>query len=79
MQISSSSLYATKEIKVFAILQQHMKYTRSRITIKKIIKRHFCLSFSLLYLFIRSCKFVIVETRAYDIAHDENAMSSIII
>ena len=29
---------------------------------KKIIKRHFCLSFSLLYLFICSCKFLIIET-----------------
>ena len=40
---------------------------------KKIIKGHFCLWFSLLYPFIRSCKFVI--TRAYNMAHDENAMN----
>ena len=45
----------------------------------KIIKRHFSLSFTLLYPFIRSCKFVITETGAYNIAHDENAMSSLII
>ena len=45
---------------------------------KKIIRRHFCLSFFLLYLFIRSYKFVIIETRTYDIAHDEKAMSSLI-
>ena len=30
---------------------------------KKIIKRHFCLSFSLLCLFIRCCKFVVIKTR----------------
>ena len=46
-------------------------------TFKKIIKRYFCLSFSPLYLFIRSGKVAITETRAYDIAHDENAMSPI--
>ena len=39
---------------------------------RKKIKRHFCLSFSLLYIFIRSCKFIIINTRANDIAHDEN-------
>ena len=61
---------------VFVMLKQQMKYTLSRT---KIIQRHFCLSFSLLYLFIRSCKFVITETRAFDIAHVENAMSSLII
>ena len=32
--------------------------------------------FSLLNLSIRSCKFVLTESRAYDIAHDENALSS---
>ena len=47
--------------------------------LKKIIKGRFCLSFSLLYLFIGSCKFVITETGAYDIAHDESAMGSLII
>ena len=31
-----------------------------------------------LYLFIRSCKFVTTEIRAYDIALDENAMSSLV-
>ena len=39
---------------------------------RKKIKRHFCLSFSLLYIFICSCKFIIINTRANDIAHDEN-------
>ena len=40
-----------------------MNYTFSRTKIKEIIKRHFCLSL----------------THAYDIAHDENVMSSLII
>ena len=39
----------------------------------------FVCHFFFLYLFIRSCKFVTTETRAYDIAHDENVMSSLII
>ena len=59
-----------REITVFIILQHHTKYTLSGTKIKEIIKRHFCLSFSLVYLFIRRCKFVIIETRAYDIAHN---------
>ena len=42
---------------------------------KNFLKRHF-LSFALLYLLICSCKFVIIETRAYHIAHDRKAMSS---
>ena len=33
----------------------------------------------LLYLLIHSCKFVIIETRAYNIAHDDNVISSLII
>ena len=45
----------------------------------KIIKIHFTLLFSVLYLFIRSCKFVIIETRPYKIAHGKNVMSSLII
>ena len=68
-----------REITVYVTLQ-HMKYTLSRTKIKKItIERHFCLSMYCLYLFIYSCKFVIIETRALEIAHDENAMSSLII
>ena len=46
---------------------------------KSLLKDIFGLSFSRLYLFIRSCKFVIIETRAYDTAPDENGMSSLII
>ena len=43
----------------------------------KIIKRHFCVSFTLLHLFIRNCKFVMIKAPTYDIAHDENSMSSL--
>ena len=43
------------------------------------MKRHFCLSFFLSYLFICSGRFVIIETQACDTAHDEYAMSSFII
>ena len=45
---------------------------------KIIKKRQICLSFSLLYLFIHSYKFVLTETEthAYNIAHDENVMNS---
>ena len=46
---------------------------------KTIIKRHSCLSFYGLYLFIEGRKFVIIETCAYDVAHDKNALSSLII
>ena len=62
-----------------ATYKQHFQEqkTLSR-TGKKIIKRHFYLPFSLLYLFIHSCKFVVIETYAYDIAHDDNVMSSLI-
>ena len=70
-----------------ATYKQHFQEqkTLSR-TGKKIIKRHFYLPFSLLYLFIHSCKFVVIETyeaydiahEAYDIAHDDNVISSLI-
>ena len=33
----------------------------------------------LFYVFIRSPKFITKETRAYDIAHDMNPMSSLLI
>ena len=39
----------------------------------------FVYHFLFLYLFIRSCKIAIIETHAYDIAHDANAISSLII
>ena len=48
------SLMCNEKNIVFVMLQQHMKYTLSRTEGKEIIKRHFCLSFSLLYLFISS-------------------------
>ena len=69
-----------REIVVFVILQQHKKYTLSITkknifeTLKYIFVYHF-----LLYLFICGFKFVIIETRCYDIAHDENAISTLII
>ena len=71
-----------REITVSFILQlqKHMKYTLSKTKIKKtIIKRHSCLSFYRLYLCIKGRKFVIIETCAYDVAHDKNALSSLII
>ena len=52
-----------------------MKYTLSRTKKKENHQENFCLSFSLLDLFFRSWKFVMTETRAYNIAHDENVMS----
>ena len=64
-----------KKITVFVILQQHEVDTFKNKTERK---RHFCLLFSLLYLLIRSYKLAIIETRAYDIAHDEDAMISLI-
>ena len=54
-------------------------YELSRTKIKENHSDAFCLSFSHLYLFLRSCKFAIIETSAYDKAHDQNAMSSLII
>ena len=54
----------------------HFKKSTNKI---KENKRHFPLSFSLLHLFIPSCKFVIIETRTFDIAHDEGGMSTLMI
>ena len=45
--------------------------------IKSLLRDIFFTVFSFIYMFIHSCKFVIIETRTYDIAHDENAMSSL--
>ena len=59
----------TREITVFVILQEHMKYTPSRTKLSLFIP---------VYIFI-TCKFVITEARTYNIAHDENALSSLII
>ena len=53
------------------MLRRHLKYTLSRKKMKEL--------FSCLYLFIGGCKFVIIELRAYDIAHHENAMSLLMI
>ena len=54
-----------------------MKYTLSRRKIKENYEENF-LPFFLFYLFIPGCKLVIIETHL-SIAHDENAMSSLII
>ena len=62
--------FMCNERNTFVILQQHMKYTLSRIKWRKIMKRRICLSFSLLYLFICSWKCFITETRAYDVVTD---------
>ena len=39
-------------------------------------KNQEAISFSFLYICLFVCKFVIIETRSNDIAHDENSMSS---
>ena len=52
-----------------------MKYTSSKTTTKKSLRGNFVYFFIFLYLFICSCKFVIIETRTYDIAVDEKVMS----
>ena len=63
------------EKKVFVILQQFLWVTQ-KYALYVSFKRHFCLSFSLLYLLICSSNFVMIETDAYDIARDEIVMSS---
>ena len=58
-----------REITVIVILQQYMNHTLARTKIKE--NHSETLSYSLLYVFfICSCKFVVIETRAYDIARD---------
>ena len=56
----------TKHMK-YTLSQQHMKYRTKRKGI--ITKIHFCLSFSRLYLFVRSCKFVITDNRNMHFRH----------
>ena len=68
-----------REITVFCYITTTCKVPTFKNKNKIIIKRHFCLSFPHLYLFIFSYKFVITETRTYKIEHDENAMSLLII
>ena len=64
--------YTTATYEVHFLKNQKKKKKKKK---KIIVKGHFCLSFSRLCRFIRSCKFVIIEARAYNIAHDENVMS----
>ena len=61
---------------IFYTATTHEVHTFKNKNENKIIKRHFCLSSSLLYLFIRSWKIVLTETGAYDMAHDENTINS---
>ena len=68
-----------REITVFCYITTTCKVPTFKNKNKIIIKRHFCLSFPHLYLFIFSYKFVITETCTYKIEHDENAMSLLII
>ena len=70
---SHSICYTTTTYEVHAIKNQNK--------IKSLLRDIFVYheTFSRLGLFIRSCKFVIIETCVYDIAHDENAISSSII
>ena len=49
------------------------KNKNKRTSLRDIFVYHF-----LLYLFTRCCNLVIIKTRDYDIAHDENAMSLLI-
>ena len=65
-----------KKITELVISEEHTKYILSRPKIKESLRDIFLIIFSLLYLFIRSCKFII-ETHTHDIAHDENTMSSL--
>ena len=68
-----------REITVFCYTTTTCKVPIFKNKNKIIIKRHFCLSFPRLYLFICSYKFVITETCTYNIERDENAMSLLII
>ena len=46
---------------------------------KRKLLRYIFVYHSLFHMFIHGCKFVIIETCSYIIAHDENVMSSLII
>ena len=50
------------------------KNKNKRNLLRDILVYHF-----VFYICLIVCKFAIIETRAYDIAHDESAMSSLII
>ena len=69
-----------REITVFVIHTTTYKVRTSKNKSKRKSLRHnSVLSFSLLYLLVCHCKFVIIEICAYDIADDEKAMNSLII
>ena len=69
-EINHSICYITTKYKVYTFNKN------KRISLQDIFVYHFLFY---IYLFIHSCKSVIIETRTYNIAHDENAMSSSII
>ena len=64
-----------REITLFVILQQRLKYTLSRT---KTIENHWGTFLFIIFSFLSICtnKFGIIETHTYSITHDENAMSS---
>ena len=71
VQRQNHSIYYTTRTYEVHILKNKNK--------RKSLRDIFVYNFPLLYLFICSCKFVVTEIRTYNIAHDENAMSSLII
>ena len=73
-------VHVQREKSQYVILQHHMNYTLSRTKIKEIyLLRDILVYHFVFYICLIVCKFAIIETRAYDIAHDESAMSSLII
>ena len=69
-----NEVYVQRE-KLFVIPLHHEAHTFKNKNKRKSIKRHFCL----LRLFNCSCNFLIIAKHSYDIAHDKNAMSTLII
>ena len=70
-----------REIAVFVIhtTTTYKVHTSKNKSKRKSLRHNSVLSFSLLYLLVCHCKFVIIEICAYDIADDEKAMNSLII
>ena len=70
-----------REITVFVIhtTTTYKVCTSKNKSKRKSLRHNSVLSFSLLYLLVCHCKFVIIEICAYDIADDEKAMNSLII
>ena len=70
-----------REITVFVIhtTTTYKVRTSKNKSKRKSLRHNSVLSFSLLYLLVCHCKFVVIEICAYDIADDEKAMNSLII